>query len=452
VLGAALGAFGHPPSPMAPSAPLVVEKFVAPAAAVKAFLGDATGVVAFGELHQTTKTASARSSIARFTDEILPAVAPRASHLIVETWIASGKCGESEKKVTADVARTTERPAETENEIVRLLRRAKELGVTPHVLDIDCHEYQKLLAGGDVDYDRLLTITGQHLGRAVQQALALPRPADRPLVLVYGGALHNDLAPDPETAKYSFGPAIDALTQGNYREVDLFVPELVDTYAALRAERWYAAWRRARAKPGATLVRRQPRSAVLLFEDQATRRQRYERWLGRQSFALLQAPDRVEAFAVHPWPVGHVPSEHAHDPPDQLPPGAPAEILGRPVYAVGKPLGADFAHRLAAVLVDDNSYDEKLQPFAVGREGLIKSCTLMPAVGYRLWSGPRSVSVLFCFLCDQLEIGPIPERRGYDAFAYGDTDHARAALVGLAKEALPAVAAITAIPAVRPYH
>ncbi len=267
---AALLAFPHPPSPTDPSRPLVAEKFVSPGGAIEAFLGDATGVVAFGELHQTVKTAGVRSSLARFTDEILPAIAPRASHLIVETWVSRGDCGETEKQVTKDVARTTERPAETENEIVRLLRRAKELGVAPHVLDVDCHEYQTLVgAGGAVDYDRLLTLTGQHLGRAIKQALALPRPAERPLVLVYGGALHNDLAPDPELAKYSFGPATDALTQGGYREVDLYVPALVDAYPALRAERWYPVWRRTRAAPGATLIRRQPRSAVLLFGDQA---------------------------------------------------------------------------------------------------------------------------------------------------------------------------------------
>ena len=93
-------------------------------------------------------------------------------------------------------------------------------------------------------------MTGQHLGRAIEQALALPRPADRPLVLVYGGALHNDLAPEPELAKYSFGPAIDALTHGDYREVDLYVPALVDTYPALRAERWYPVWRAARQRRG----------------------------------------------------------------------------------------------------------------------------------------------------------------------------------------------------------
>ena len=264
---AALLALGHPPSPMAPDGALVAEKFVSPAGAIEAFLGGAAGVVAFGELHQTVKTAGLRSSIARFTDEILPEIAPRASHLIVETWVSRGNCGETEKQVTKDVARTTERPAETENEIVRLLRRAKELGIAPHVLDVDCHEYQSLVgAGGAVDYDRLLTLTGQHLGRAIQQALALPRPADRPLVLVYGGALHNDLDPSPELAKYSFGPTIDALTRGSYREVDLYVPELVATLPALRAERWYPVWRKTRAAPGTTLIRRRARSAVLLFE------------------------------------------------------------------------------------------------------------------------------------------------------------------------------------------
>jgi hypothetical protein len=271
--GLALLAQPQSASSKSPPGPLVAEKFASPAGALKAFLGDATGVVAFGELHQTVKTAGVRSSIARFTDDILPALAPRAGHLVVETWVSRGSCDQIEKKVTKDVARTTERPAETENEIVRLLRRAKELGVVPHVLDVDCHDYQSLVTtSGAVDYDRLLTLTGQHLGRAIQQALALPRPADRPLVLVYGGALHNDLAPSPELAKYSFGPAIDALTHGDYREVDLFVPELVDASPALRAERWYAAWRSVRNRPGTTLIRRQPRSAVVLFDDGAAHR------------------------------------------------------------------------------------------------------------------------------------------------------------------------------------
>jgi len=260
---AALLALAHAPA-WAPFP--AAQTFATPGAAVAAFLEGATGVVAFGELHQTAKTSSTRSTIARFTDEVLPAIAPRAAHLIVETWVSRGACGAPEKRVTEDIARTTERPPETENEIVRLLRRAKELGVAPHVLDVDCHEYQSLQVGDQVDYDRLLKLTRAHLQRAIEQGLALPRPPDRPLVLVYGGALHNDLAPAPALADYSFGPAIDRLTGGAYREVDLYVPQLVDTLPALRAEPWYPTWVASR-RPGTTLlIRRAPRSAVVLFQ------------------------------------------------------------------------------------------------------------------------------------------------------------------------------------------
>jgi len=227
---------------------------------------DAGGVIAFGELHQTRATAKVRSALARFTDEILPVVAPRASHLIVETWITRGNCGAAEEQVTKEVARTTERPAETESEIMKLLRRAKELGVAPHVLDVGCDEYQVLAgSGGSVDYDRLLTITNAHLERAIGQGLLLPRAPGRPLVVVYGGALHNDLFPDPTLAKYTFGRAVHAATRGAYREVDLYVPEMVDTTPALRAEPWYRAWQRAGAGKNDVVIERGARSTILVF-------------------------------------------------------------------------------------------------------------------------------------------------------------------------------------------
>lgn len=258
----------RPTAPPAPAPAPRPEPVASLAAAVETLAADPGGVIAFGEIHQTAKTAGVRSALARFTDEILPVLAPHAAHLIVETWMTTGACGEAEKQVTEDVARTTERPAETEDEIVTLLKRAKALGVAPHVLAIGCQEYAALTgtgaAAGAVDYDRLLSITAQHLGRAIQQALALPRSGARPLVIVYGGALHNDLHPDPALAKYSFGPAIFALTRGAYREVDLYVPEMVDATPALRAEPWHRAWRRAGAGKDVELVRRSAHSAILL--------------------------------------------------------------------------------------------------------------------------------------------------------------------------------------------
>jgi hypothetical protein len=235
-------------------------------AAIETLLPDPGGVIAFGEIHQTRATAKVRSSLARFTDEILPAVAPHASHLIVETWITSGQCGADEKHVTEEVARTTERPVETENEIMKLLRRAKELGVAPHVLEVGCDEYKVLAsAGGAVDYDKLLTITNTHLQRAIGQGLLLPRAPGRPLVIVYGGALHNDLFPDPTLAKYTFGRAVHAATRGAYREVDLYVPEMIDATPALKSEPWYRAWQRAGGGASEVVIARSPRSSIVVF-------------------------------------------------------------------------------------------------------------------------------------------------------------------------------------------
>jgi hypothetical protein len=240
-------------------------------AALEAPLAGAAGVVAFGEVHQDESGVATRSALTRFTDEILPALAPRASHLIVETWVTTGSCGESEARVTEDVARTTERPVQTESEIVRLLRRAKEGGVAPHVLSVSCAEYASLTGGAkqkaSVDYDKLLKLTERHLETAIRQALLLPRSPQRPLVLVYGGALHNDLHPAHALAPYAFGPAIHALLHGDYREVDLYVPEFVEKLPAMRGERWYDVWRGAASADAGQVVTipRSSRSTILVF-------------------------------------------------------------------------------------------------------------------------------------------------------------------------------------------
>jgi hypothetical protein len=253
-----------PPPPRAVA--LVATAVPSAAAALGPWLGDAAGVVAFGEVHQDTSTVGIRSSLARFTDDLLPALAPRASHLVVETWVTTGACGAAEQQVTKDVARVTERPAQTENEIVRLLRRAKESGVAPHVLSVSCAEYARLAGGkGAVDYEALLALTRQHLQSAILEALALPRAKDRPLVLVYGGALHNDLYPDKALAPFAFGPALHALMRGDYREVDVYVPELIERLAPMKKERWFGVWRAKERAGQATFIPRSDRSAIIVF-------------------------------------------------------------------------------------------------------------------------------------------------------------------------------------------
>jgi hypothetical protein len=238
--------------------------FPSAAAALQPLLAQKPRVVSFGEYHQLQKTAHIASALRRFTDEILPDLhAAGATHLVVETWVTTGSCGEPEHKAMADVAKTTQRPAATENELVTLLRRAKEDGIKPGILEVDCKDYRALTQGkAGVDYDRLLRLTREQLQTQIRAALA-QRGAG--LVVSYGGAIHNDVQPRPETANYAFGDAFVNMLAGRYLEVDLYVPEFIERDKSIRREPWYLAYRRA-YRPGAIiLLQRGPHSFVLVF-------------------------------------------------------------------------------------------------------------------------------------------------------------------------------------------
>ena len=55
--------------------------------------------------------------------------------------MTTGRCGAAERAVIDDVQNTTERPAETENEIETLLRTAAAGGIAPRILLIACTDY-----------------------------------------------------------------------------------------------------------------------------------------------------------------------------------------------------------------------------------------------------------------------------------------------------------------------
>ena len=223
-------------------------------------LGTKPRVLAVGEQHQTTKTAKIPSAIMRFTEEFLPLLSSMgATDLVVETWISTGKCGEEEKQAVAEVEKTTERPKNTENEVITLVLQAKDRGLVPWALEMDCKDYQALLQSGRTDFDKLLRLTGDQLRLKITKALAHPKSR---LVVSYGGALHNDLHPDGESAPYSFAPAVSAQVGGALVELDLYVPEYIGKDNPARKAAWYAL---AAKKKGLTLVERNPGSFVLLF-------------------------------------------------------------------------------------------------------------------------------------------------------------------------------------------
>jgi hypothetical protein len=173
-----------------------------------------------------------------------------------------------------DVARTTGRPAVTEDEIVTLLARAKASGARPHILKVSCAEYRLLAPAGSgvagarepVDFERVLALIERKLESKVTEVLAARPPADAPkLIVVYGGALHNDLHPDPALAPFSYGLRAYHATAGRYRELDLYVPAYLERNPAMRGEPWFAAWQRAAAPGRIVVVRRSRDSFIAVF-------------------------------------------------------------------------------------------------------------------------------------------------------------------------------------------
>lgn len=240
--------------------------FDSAAAAIDVALAAKPRVVAFGEYHQVKGRSTAPSAIKHFTAEILDAIAARSSDLITETWVPSGKCGKTEATAVAKVEETIKRPEATESELVTMLKRAKAQGVQPRILTVSCEEYAQIQPpDGQTDYVALLRIITEQLKKNID--LARKQAKAGRMVLVYGGALHNDLFPQRELAAFSFAKAVQKETSGKYVEVDLYVPEYVEADASMVKEPWFAPWRDTeQLHPGkVALIARSKASYIVMF-------------------------------------------------------------------------------------------------------------------------------------------------------------------------------------------
>ena len=251
-------------------------QFDSASAALKQLLAETSPrVLGLGEFHQTSGKGKVRSATRRFTEAMVPVLGARASDLVVETWITEGKCGKQEKKVARGVAKTTQRPEHTEDEIVTMLKRAKGLGVRPHILKAGCKDYEKLLGkDGKVDYVQLLGFIGRSLQAKAEAILVYraksvkraKKKATRDIVVIYGGALHNDLYPYEDLKEFAFGEALKKRTGGRYLELDLYVPEYIDGDETLSKERWYPLFKRLASEQKVTLIQRGEASYILVLK------------------------------------------------------------------------------------------------------------------------------------------------------------------------------------------
>jgi hypothetical protein len=237
-------------------------------------------VLAVGEAHAQKGTENIASSTKRFTEALLPILAPRASDVVVELWAPDPKCMKEVKQVASAQKPVTDLQASTnQNEYVTLGTKAKESGMTPWLLRPTCDEFAMLADAGADAVGAMLglvkRLTQAKVTQLHERNLRVADAGAEPrAVIAYGGALHNDLAPADAMKEYSFGPELDRLTGGRYIELDLIVPEFVKRTPTWEKLPWYAAFEAERGSSGdgrssATLYVLGERSFVLVFPGSA---------------------------------------------------------------------------------------------------------------------------------------------------------------------------------------
>ena len=221
-------------------------------------------VYAIGEYHQSRTAIAKTSPLARFTHEIISLLEPHAKQLVVEAWL-DANC-DSSRQLAHDVAAATGRPASTQMEMLRLVDRGRRSGLAMHALPMTCIEQDSVLdAHGGVDFLLLLEVITMKL-HEVTRALVDADPDHA--VIVYGGALHNDLYPRWPLETLSYALPLAKELRGGVLEIDLVVPEIVADMSLVRDEPWYPLL--GRASPSRVLVwKRGPSSYVVILPAQS---------------------------------------------------------------------------------------------------------------------------------------------------------------------------------------
>lgn len=229
-------------------------------------------MLAVGESHAQKGTESIASATRRFTEQILPAIAGRSGDVVVELWQPNSKC-QKEVKATAQAQKpVTETQASTNtNEYQALGVESKKLGVTPWLLSPTCDDFSAIADAG-ADAVPVMLSTVKKLTHQKVLGLMVQNVPAKKLTIAYGGLLHNDVAPPPATAAWSFGPELVKATEGKYVEIDLIVPEFVKENDSWKKFAWYDAFASSEgARDKATLytMATKPPSYALVFAASA---------------------------------------------------------------------------------------------------------------------------------------------------------------------------------------
>jgi hypothetical protein len=226
--------------------------------AFESTLADKPRLVAVGEAH-AQKGTTAPSSAKHFTDQILPKLAGRASDLLVELMNPPKGCAPTTEVVRQKQEVVTRAQAPTDQgEYVAMGEQARHLGIVPDLLRPSCADLEAVKAAGDdavmASLAMIARLTREQAKKLLDRDASTTGEAEK-MVITYGGAIHNDLAPPAERAAWSFGPDLDAYTHGRFVAVELFIPELIDDSDTWKKRAFYAHYDATRMGSKATVFR-----------------------------------------------------------------------------------------------------------------------------------------------------------------------------------------------------
>ncbi len=250
-----------------PCGALNCRRFQTPEAAFSSVLARDVRVLGIGETHALRGTEHLKSTTRRFTEALLPQLKGRASDIIVELLAPNSACQQRTERVREEQKEVTEKQASTnQNEFVVLGHRARQLGIVPDILRPSCDDLAQISAAGSNDIAVMLEMIRRLTEDKVKSLLveSKNRPGP-PLVVAYGGALHNDLAPRPGHESWSYGPALSEFVSGKYVELDLIVREFIKDTESWRALEWYPHFDRTKYPDQTILFNPRPNVYVLIF-------------------------------------------------------------------------------------------------------------------------------------------------------------------------------------------
>ncbi len=257
-----------PAGPGTPCGALECRAFDDPVQAFDAVLAtDQPQALGIGEAHAQKGTEQIASSTKRFTEQLLPELKGKASDLIVELLLPDGSCKKTAQKVAKQQKPVTEPQAkENQNEFLVLGKAARKLGVIPDVLRPSCEELTRITEAGAGDIGVMLETIARLTRTKVESLLAQNAKDDKSaMVVAYGGALHNDLAPRKGREAWSYGPALAQITNGHYTELDVIVPEYIKDTETWTSLPWVKHYDRKKLGSKTVLFHVAPRSWVLVF-------------------------------------------------------------------------------------------------------------------------------------------------------------------------------------------